>query len=173
MADAWIAIGRVRSVNPRAREVRVEVLGDYGRAFEGMEWIRFVRDPAGPLRCKVTAVRGDAKVAVVVLGAGLPRDVVGQLRGARVVAAPAEIPARKSEGWRLEDLVGMAVLAEGKKPFGTVREVYEGPANDAFAVDQTGGGRCVLPVIPELIVAVDLDGRTVEIGDVGPFIVEE
>lgn len=172
MADAWIAIGRVRSVNPRSREVRVGVLGGYARAFEGMAWIRFARGADAPLRCKVAAIRGDAEVMVVVLGPGLPRERVDGLRGATVVAAPEEIPARPGQGWRLTDLLGMTVVLPGGALLGAIGEVYEGPANDAFAVDRPDGGRCLLPAIPEVIESVDFDRRTVEVGDVAPYILE-
>jgi len=173
MAAPSIVIGRVRSVNPRAREVRVEILGGYTRAYDGLAWIRFERGPAGPIRCKIARIRSDATTAIVELGAGLPRDTVGQLRGANVVALPEEIPARPGNEWRLDELVGMAVVMPGGESLGTVCEVYEGPANDAFAVKRPGGGQCVLPAIPELVLAVDRDGGRIEVGDVAPFIVED
>jgi len=172
MADAWIAIGRVRSVNPRSREVRVGVLGGYARAFDGMAWIRFRRGTEAPLRCKVASLRGDAGGVVVVLGPGLPRERVDGLRGATVLAEASEIPARPREGWRLADLAGLTVVKADGAVFGTIVEVYEGPANDAFAVDRPDGSRCLLPAIAEVIRAVNLDGHTLEVGDVAQFIVE-
>ena len=173
MAEAWTLIGRVRSVNPRSREVRVDVLGGFGRAFGAMNWIRFERGPEGPLSCKVASIRGDGEAVIVALGAGLPRDIVGQLRGARVIAMPEEIPARAGQDWRLEDLVGMVVVERGGAVFGAISEVYEGPANDAFEVTRPGGRKCVLPAIPEVIEVVDREGRRIVIGDVGPFVVED
>lgn len=173
MADAWTVIGRVRSVNARAREVRIDVRADYARAFEGIAWIHFERGPEGRLRCKVNGTRVEGAGAVVTLGAGLPRDVVGQLRGCTVVALPEDIPAPPDTDWRLNEWPGMVVVGPGGERLGTVDEVFEGPANDAVAVERDGGGRCVLPVIPEVIRAVDLDAGTIEVGDVAPFIVEE
>ncbi len=171
MPESWTVIGRVRSVNPRLREVRVDVLGGYGRAYSAMKWICFDRAPDAPLRCKVASVRGDEEVAIVALGSGLPREIVGNLRGARILAKPEEIPARAGQHWRLDELVGMAVVTARGESLGTVSEVYQGPANDAFAVSRPKG-RWMLPAIPEVIETVDLEHRTIVVGDIGPFVVE-
>lgn len=172
MASPWIAIGRVRSVNPKAREVRVEIQAGYAEAFEAMAWIRFDQPPAPPLRCKVASARGNGTVAVVRLAPGLPRDAVGGLRGARVIAASDELPRRGGGKWVLEDLIGMAVVLPGGEVLGTVCEVYAGPANDAFAVDRADGSRCVLPLVEALVRAVSREAGRVEVGDVAPFIVD-
>ncbi|MBX3178529.1 MAG: PRC-barrel domain-containing protein [Candidatus Hydrogenedentes bacterium] len=172
MAGAWIGIGRVRSVNPRAREVRVEVRAPYSGALGSPSWIGFARDPAPVLRCKVERVRGEGAVMVVVLGAGLPRDAVAGLRGAEALLAPDDIPVRSAGAWRIQDLLGMAVVAADGSVIGAVCEVYEGPANDAFAVARPDGTRCLLPAIGEVILGVDREARRIEVGDVTPFMVD-
>lgn len=172
MDEAWRETGRVRSVNPRTREVRIAIRPGLGYVFSGLAWIRFLVVPGSPLRCKVTSIKCDESVAVVALAPGVSRDIVGQLKGVKVVVAPEEWPSRPGVGWRLDDLLAMSVVLPTGDVLGTVCEVYAGPANDAFAVQRPDGSRCILPVIDAVMVSVDAETATIRTGDVSPFMVE-
>lgn len=173
MDEAWRETGRVRSVNPRLREVRIAVGPGLAHAFDGLGWIHFGLPPGPPLRCKVTSSKCDGAVAVVALAPGVPRDTVGRLKGAVVLMAPGAIPPRPGQGWRLGELMGMVVVESATGAvLGTVGEVYEGPANDAFTVERPDGGRWILPAISAVMLSVDTEARQIAVGDVGPFVVE-
>lgn len=172
MDDAWRETGRVRSVNPRTRELRIAIAPGLGYVFAGLTWIQFQAAPGKPLRCKVASIKSDDSVAVVALAPGVSRDIVGQLKGVKVVLAPEEWPARPGTDWRLVDLMGMAVVLDSGEVLGTVCDVYEGPANDAFAVARPDGSRCILPAIEAVMVSVDTEAATIRTGDITPFIVE-
>lgn len=172
MADGWIPIGRVRSVNPGAREVRVNVRDGYGYVFDGLTWIRFERAPGDVVRCKVLASKGDDSVAAVTLGPGVPRDLVGLLKGRPAVLAPDELPPPPGGKSALDDWLGLRVILPSGDCLGLVCEVFEGPANDAFAVQRPDGSRCILPVIDAVVRAIDLDGGVIDVNDVEPFVVE-
>jgi ribosomal 30S subunit maturation factor RimM len=172
MDETWRETGRVRSVNPRTRELRVAIRPGLGYVFTGLEWIQFQETPGRPLRCKVASIKSDDSVAVVALAPGVSRDIVGRLKGVKVVVALEEWPARPGTGWRLADLLGMTVVQSSGEVLGTVCEVYEGPANDAFAVARPDGTRCILPAIDAVMVSVDSETATISTGDVSPFIVE-
>lgn len=172
MPDDWIEVGRVRSVHARAREVRVQVLSGSAYVFGQVAWIHFQIGPERPLRCKVLAARMDADVAIVRLGAGVPRDTVGQLRGARALLAPGDMPPQPDRAYCLEDLMGLAVVQPDGTVLGTVEAVYEGPANDAFAVGRPDGSQCMLPAIEAVIETIDLERREIRVGDIAPYVVE-
>lgn len=172
MPDEWIPIGRVRSVNPRSRELRVKVRDGYSYVFDDLAWIRFERAPGDVLRCKVTASKGDKSVAAVTLSPGVPRDVVGLLRGCVAVLAPDELPPPPGGRSVLDDWLGLRVVLPSGESLGLVCEVFEGPANDAFAVQRPDGSRCILPVIDAVVRAINIDGGMIEVGDVEPFVVE-
>lgn len=172
MDDAWREIGRVRSVNPRTREVRIAIPPGLGYVFSGLTWIQFVVSPDNPLRCKVASIKSDESVAVVALAPGVSRDIVGRLKGVKVVMALEAWPPRPGMAWRLDDLLAMKVVLPSGDVLGTVCEVYEGPANDAFAVVRPDGSRCVLPVIDAVVLSVDADTATINTGDVTSFLVE-
>ncbi len=173
MTESWLEVGRVRSANARQREVRVVPVAGREYVFSDLGWIRFRQGGEEGLRCKVLRTRPDGEVLIVALGPGVSRDVVGQLRGARVVMTPDEMPPKPGSQVRLSDILGLKVLLPTGDPLGSIVEVFEGPANDAFAVDQGDGRRCILPVIEEVIMSVDVAGGTLEVGDIGPYVVEE
>lgn len=172
MDEVWRETGRVRSVNPRTREVRIAIRPGLGYVFDGLTWIQFMVPPGDPLRCKVAAIKSDESVAVVALAPGVSRDIVGRLKGVKVVMAPEAWPPRPGLAWRLDDLMAMKVVLPSGDLLGTVCEVYEGPANDAFAVLRPDGSRVILPVIDAVVRSVDSDNATINTGDVTPFMVE-
>lgn len=172
MDEAWRETGRVRSVNPRTREIRIAIHPGLGYVFSDLAWIQFQVVPGNPLRCKVASIKHDDSVAVVALAPGVSRDIVGRLKGVKVVLSPGDWPARPGRAWRLDDLLGYSVLLPTGEALGTVCEVFEGPANDAFAVARPDGSRCILPVIDAVLVSVDADAATIKTGDVSPFMVE-
>ena len=173
MSDEWIVVGRVRSVNPRGREVRVAAISGYAYVFANMAWIRFRRGGEDPLRCKVKRIRINDDNVIVELSPGLSRDIVGELRSTVVVMVEDEIPPRPGQKVRLVELLGLRVVLPTGATLGTIGEVYAGPANDAFAVDRPDGGRSILPVIDAVVESVDLDRGEVVVGDIAPFVVEE
>lgn len=83
------------------------------------------------------------------------------------------MPSRPERSIQLSDLVNLKVVLPSGDVLGTVVEVYEGPANDAFAVASSSGYRCILPVIDPVIEAVDLDRNELRVGDITPYVVEE
>jgi len=173
VTETWVEVGRVRSANTRSREVRVKPRAGYAYVFSGLSWIRFQRGGETLPRCKVLRTRADGDMAVVGLGPGVPRDMVGQLRGAAVVLASGEMPPKPGRAFRTQDLVGLRVTLPDGGEMGTVTEIYEGPANDAFAVEGPGGVRRILPAIGAVIRSVDLERRELRVGEIGPYVVED
>jgi ribosomal 30S subunit maturation factor RimM len=173
MSGAWYTLGRVRSVNARAREVRVVVRSGDAPSIEALAWVRFRHGAERPLRCKVVAARRDGEVAILTLGPGVSRDVVGRLRGTQAVLAPEEVPARPEREPALEDLIDLTVCEPAGTVLGKVTEVYEGPANHAFAVQRPDGRTCVLPLIEAVVQRVDLEAGVIHVGDITAFVVEE
>ncbi|MCF6285778.1 MAG: hypothetical protein L3K26_11360 [Candidatus Hydrogenedentes bacterium] len=173
MTDSWLEVGRVRSASAHAREVRVTAKAGYEYVFADMAWIRFRRPAEDLLRCKVIRTRPDGDVTIVALSPGISREVVGQLRGATIVVTPEELPPKPDSAFRTRDLLGFRVVLPTGSVLGTIGEVYEGPANDAFAVDRPDGGRSILPAIDAVFESIDVEKNELRVGDITPYVVEE
>lgn len=173
MTEERVALGTVRSVNALRRELRIVPDRAFRHEFESLQWLWVTVPGMTPLRCPVTRVRETPGGMLVTLGAGVPRDRVGQMRGARVELPASETTPRTSNDWDVQDLIGLRALAEDGSPLGEVAEVFETPANAAVAITRADGTRFLVPLIAEVVIAIDFDGQTLQLGDTAPYAVEE
>lgn len=90
------------------------------------------------------------------------RETAETLRGPLYVPASDARPLEAGEFWE-HDLQGLEVVhAQTGDVVGTVAHVLEGPAQDLLVLDTPSGERMV-PFVSEIVVAVDVDARRVEI----------
>ena len=74
---------------------------------------------------------------------------------------PGERPADPDEYYD-DDLIGVAVVAQGGEPIGVVAEVLHLPAQDVLAVVTAEGREVLIPFVSEIVPDVDLEaGRIV------------
>ncbi|MBN2307648.1 MAG: PRC-barrel domain-containing protein [Candidatus Hydrogenedentes bacterium] len=171
MAESWIEIGRVGSINPARREVRIAVEPGRAHEFEAMEWVRLRPGDGAPVRCRVDAVKRTASDAVLVLAPGVPRDSVARMKGAAVVVAKEELKPRPAGVYVVADLPGMTVVDRDGRPLGTVRDAFETAAHGVMEVDGTAGGSFSLPVVDETMAEVDVERGVVVVNDIAPYVV--
>lgn len=76
----------------------------------------------------------------------------------------------REEGQELEedeyyiaDLLGMSVILEDGREFGTLKDVMETGANDVYIIDSAEHGEVLLPAIRECILDVDLEKNVMTI----------
>jgi 16S rRNA processing protein RimM len=78
-----------------------------------------------------------------------------------IVASEAtELP--KGEYYFYE-LLDLEVVDEAGNPLGTLTEILETGANDVYVVTDEAGRELLLPAIPEVILDVDLDAKTIKV----------
>ncbi len=61
------------------------------------------------------------------------------------------------------DLIGLKVVTEDGKPFGTLTDVLQTGANDVYVVETLEGKEVLLPAIPACILDVNLDTSTITV----------
>ncbi|MBP8132445.1 MAG: hypothetical protein KA184_22935 [Candidatus Hydrogenedentes bacterium] len=167
-----VEIGRVRSVAPGRRELRIRPAAGYTEAFQALASLRVVPPGHAEMRCRVEKTRRHGDDVIAALAAGVPRDAIGRMKGAAVVAAPGEVAPTASADLDVAALNGFRVTGADGAVLGKVTGAYETPANAAFVVQRPDGTRFLLPAIPEVVKEVDLDEETLRLGDIGPYAVE-
>jgi ribosomal 30S subunit maturation factor RimM len=168
-----VVVGVVRSVNPARRELRVSLKKGEAGQLANREWIRVVLTDGTPKRCRVAGTAGTKDEARMTLTPGITRDTVAKMRGASVVLDADERYAMPDEGLTLESLVGLTVEDEAGTQLGEVAEAYAMPASGVMEVDKPGGGRMLLPVIDQVIVAVDMERQVLVVADITPYAVDD
>jgi 16S rRNA processing protein RimM len=78
-------------------------------------------------------------------------------RGTALEVDRSELPEPGEDTYYVFELVGLAVVEEGGRELGRVRDVLEYPANDVLELD-TG---VVLPMVEDCVLNVDLTARRI------------
>jgi 16S rRNA processing protein RimM len=87
------------------------------------------------------------------------RDAADLWRGRQLLVEADRLPPPDEGELYLHTLIGMQVAVEGEGLKGTVRDVYDAPQGYILEVE-TATGRPLVPLVPELLVQVDEDTRT-------------
>lgn len=173
MAESNRQIGRVRSVNPARRELRVTPLPGSAHVFERLEgWVTCARADGAEMRLRLLESKtrdGDVRLR---LAPGVTRDTVGGLRGAAVLW-DQPMPPAEDGAFEPAALAGMAVETPDGRRLGVVTDTFETAANAALRVRREDGGTVLLPVAGALIREVDWSDRVIRVRDIAPFAVEE
>lgn len=174
MTQEWVQIGRVRSVNPGRREVRIAPAQDCEQAFAALRWLHLALRDGEKMRCRVAVMRGgDAPVATLALG--VPRDHVARMKGAAVLLERAEVEATIPEQRRRRPAItpGMRVVGPDGAEIGVIKDIYKTGANEACVIEKTHGGVMLLPLIEQVVAHVDPAAAVVQVSDIAPFAVDE
>lgn len=168
----WIGIGVVASVNPTRREVRVNPARGRRHEYTGMTWARFLLKNGESMRCRVASTREVASGQVVLtMAPGVTRDNVALLRGAKAVLDTNDGSARADDAYEFEDLVGFAVVDEADAEVGKVIDAFETPAHGVVEVAEPDGRAFMLPVVEEVVTAVDIGARVLAVRAIAPHMV--
>lgn len=172
MTEARTEIGRVRSVNPSRREVRVTPRKGFEKAFAKKADIEFGIHGGKRATYAVDTVEEQQRCVKLTLAQSVSMDTVASLRGARVYAGaapvtpddPFEAEAREFEGFSVVDAKG--------QPVGVVESGFNTAAHGVIEIARGGGRKLLAPFVPEVIEEVDWPGRKIVIRDIEAHVVE-
>lgn len=174
MTDSLVQIGKVVSINAARRLLRVKPDPRHARMFAALDWLYVARTSGKPLRCKVESSRMAGDVAHVTLVPGVTRDTVTQMEGASVSVDATQQRRRKSKAdFHISEVAGFAAVNSRGESLGTVIETYSAPANDVVEIETTKGEKVMVPAVPEVILEIDFDRRTVVIEDLTPYVITD
>lgn len=173
MADSWIVIGVVKSVNPSKRLVRVNAEPRHAHQFDDMARVR-LRTRDGTVKdARITEIRATEQGVLLTLEAGVTRDTVAGMRNAKLIIAPDEAKPRPAGVYVREDFPGMAVADEHGDVVGIVRDAFSTPAHFVIEIGTPTGDTILAPVVDALVRAIDLDARRITVGDISAFVWNE
>jgi 16S rRNA processing protein RimM len=159
----YLAIGRVVRPHGVRGELRVEILTDFPEQLDRLTTVHIGPD-ADPF--KIEGMRLHKEAALLRLEGIDDRNAADALRGA-LVQIPLEeaVPLEEDEFYE-HQIIGMAVVEQDGTYLGKVTQIITTGANDVFVVIGPQG-ELLLPVIEEVILAIDLDAdrMTVQVMD--------
>lgn len=89
------------------------------------------------------------------------REAAEALKGTRLYAPRARLPALADDEYYHADLIGLAVLDAGGAAVGVVKAVHDHGAGDLIEVARPGGGTALLPFTRAVVPTIDLAGRRI------------
>lgn len=173
MKHVRVEVGVVRSVQPARRQVRVTPVAHEVKALDRAKWIWVVFRQGREARCRVEAVETAGAERLLRFVPGISKDVVASMRGATLEVEAEAGSETSAEVVDVAELPGLEVYDKAGKRMGVVLAVYASPASQAFEVEKENGRTLLLPVIPEVIEAVDREKGAMTLRDIAPYAVEE
>lgn len=154
-----ILIGKITSAVGLKGEVKVYNYSDSAEIYKNTEVIY-----AGAELRKVQGVRMQKNMVVLKLEGIDNRDQAEKARGTEIFVTEEDLPELPEGQYYIRDLIGMTVIdSEGGEEIGTVEDVIQNTAQDIFDIKTPEGKQVLIPKVPEFIVDINLENRTVKV----------
>lgn len=98
---------------------------------------------------------------LVMLDGVSDRTQAERLHGCRLYARRSELQPLDEDEFYVADLVGCTVALPDGTVLGVASAVAQVPGNELLVVPRAGRGELLIPIVPELLVEVDVEGRRV------------
>lgn len=156
--DGCMAVGHIVGVHGLRGEVKVDLYTDYPERFAPGEQLMLGADL---VEVEIAAVRPHKEFLLIRFEGIEDRNAADQLRGLWLFI-DENLAAELEEGaYWIHDLIGLRVVGEDAVELGELVDVLITGANDVYVVRLAAGVQrqqeLLLPAIPEVIKAVDLD----------------
>jgi 16S rRNA processing protein RimM len=157
--DEPILVGTVARAHGLTGEVVVDSWSDAPERYEPGS-VLLANVGGTPRQVKVTASRPFGKRLLVRFEGVADRAGADALRGADLTIPRREAKALPEGRHYRFELVGLRAATPAGEPIGEVAEVFTTGANDVIVV-RGERGEILIPVIPGVIVSVDVDGGSI------------
>ncbi|WP_026425344.1 ribosome maturation factor RimM [Actinokineospora inagensis] len=158
-----VAVGRVAKAHGIRGELAVDVRTDSPERRFALDARLTARLRDGSHReLTVSAARHHAGRLLVVFAEVPDRDTAEAMRGALLLADPADLPPIDDpDEFYDHELAGLAAeLVDGTR-VGTVRDITHGPGPDLLVIDRADGAELLVPFVREIVPEVDVRGGRV------------
>ncbi len=157
----YLAIGQVVRAHGIRGEISVAVLTDFPERLDTTEWV-YLGNEFEADAYRLEKYRWHKKNVLLTLAGVTDRTQAEQLRG-QLVQVPVEEAVPLPEGdYYLYQLKGLQVITTDGKVLGKITNILETKANDVYVVKGDGPQEILLPAIPDVVKAIDIQkGRMI------------
>ncbi|MBR0126909.1 MAG: 16S rRNA processing protein RimM [Firmicutes bacterium] len=154
-----ISIGKITSAVGLKGEVKVYNYSDSADIYRSTEAI-YVGDEL----LQIQNVRMQKNMVILKLKGIDDRNAAEKARGRELFITEADLPELPEGQFYVRDLIGMTVIdAENGNEIGEVRDVIQNTAQDIFDVKTSEGKQVLIPKVPEFIIDIDAETRTIKV----------
>ncbi|HXF35881.1 MAG TPA: ribosome maturation factor RimM [Actinomycetota bacterium] len=161
MREPTVVVGRITRAHGIGGEVAVLVLSETPERF-ATDAVVYLEDGRA---LTVERTRPHGARLLVKFREVPDRSAAEALRGRDLVIPESMLPALPEGSWWPHQIEGCEVVTEAGRPLGTVVEVVSNPANDVW-VARSDEGETPIPVLREVLVSVDVEGKRIVVREV-------
>ena len=147
-----VIVGRIRSAWGIRGDVSVEVLSDIPSRFTTGSMLRLKGRPT-----RVERSRKSKRGMVVKLDSVDDRTQAEALLGEDLTVLPEQVEPLPDGTYYHFQILGLQVLTVDGENLGSVSEIIVTGSNDVYVVHDAGRRDILIPALPDVILAVDLD----------------
>ena len=163
MGENFIVIGRVSKPHGVTGEIRIEYFNSEDPHFFSNYKIIFLQGDEESLHpYRLLTVRPHKRFILAQLEGIQSRAEAEQLRGKVVLIDPSELPPLEEDEYYWQDILGMRVISEQGEDLGTIKDIVPTGSNDVYVV-QKGAQEFLIPATQDVIMSIDIEGRTMVI----------
>jgi 16S rRNA processing protein RimM len=156
----FLVVGRLRRTHGVRGEILFEPLTDFPERIQPGK-VLYLGDEKRPF--KVKSQRPHDTLMILGFEEIQDMDQAGQLRNQLVYVRKDSLPALPDGEYYHHDLLGCRVISEDGSVLGVLAEILQTGANDVYLVRDEVGNEILLPVIPDVIVGVDIERKEVRV----------
>jgi 16S rRNA processing protein RimM len=153
---AFLAAGKVRRPHGVHGEVLVELYTDFPERLRAPKTV-YLGEKHEPVT--INSDRPHKEGLLLGFDGFDTPEAVGRFRNQTLYVASSDSPPLSEGEYYFHELLGMSVLDENGLLLGSLTEIIETGANDVFVVTTPPGTELLLPAIPDVVLAVDLEKR--------------
>ncbi len=155
MSEYDVQIGKVLGAHGLRGEVKVASLSDLPGRYQSLKEV-LVRTAKTAATHRVLGVREIGPATWLIQLEGISdRTAAETLRGAALMVREADSPPLPPDVYYVHQLIGLRVVTTDGREVGVITDVIETGANDVYVTEQA-----LIPAIPQVVQAVDLDAGT-------------
>ncbi|MBR5383157.1 MAG: 16S rRNA processing protein RimM [Clostridia bacterium] len=165
MYSEYLSIGEVLKPQGIHGEVKVRPDTDDPARFALLETVFILKnDQYTPIKIEHVSVRADGFVYCILNGATTREEAESQ-RGIELFVDREHAVSLPDGAYFISDLLGCSVCTQSGETVGTIKDVLQPGANDVYEIKCTDGKLMYLPVLPFVILSVDVRQGTVIIDE--------
>jgi 16S rRNA processing protein RimM len=160
-AEEFLLVGQFTVPHGVRGQIKLHAITNRPEYLERVKTI-YVGDTRVAYRLQGAALHKQT-VLIVTLSGVSTREAAENMRGLEVYIREADAQPLDEDEYFLHDLPGLRVETEAGDQIGIVKEVIETGANEVLVVTRPEGGEALIPMIRDVIKALDVSGGRVVI----------
>ena len=165
MYSEYLSIGEVLKPQGIHGEVKVRPDTDDPARFALLKTVFILKnDQYTPIKIEHVSVRADGFVYCILNGATTREEAESQ-RGDELFVDREHAVSLPDGAYFISDLLGCSVCTQSGEKIGIIKDVLQPGANDVYEIKCTDGKLMYLPVLPFVVLSVDVRQGTVVIDE--------